>query len=318
MLRDVHDDLVRAGVLEPIALGGAEEAAFVDCDLASLAENRLGERGSPFALEPDRRARWITLATTDRLLLPCERVLTRCYWLLHDGARAGTLSLSSSPEAGSHAYVASLYTMPWLRGRGIGRRALERVRDALGARGLGLSLDTCWSWQATVRFYVGIGMWLRSWKRGLTFVWDADTPSAEVAIEGARATLAVTVGGRSVELVRAERRGDALVMLDVEDHGALRLDARFGDAWSTLAVALALQGWPLVRSADDWRRSCWAEAGAPEGLAHKISIWEAWDRKQSWKVDTPRIPGLEYPTWTELQARWREESEGLGLPLAPR
>ncbi len=65
-----------------------------------------------------------------------------------------------------------------------------------------------------------------------------------------------------------------------------------------------MQGWPLVRSPDAWEHGHWADAGPPEALAYKITIWEAWDRKRGFHVDAPRIPGLEYPTWDEFGARW--------------
>ncbi|HEX4935896.1 MAG TPA: hypothetical protein VFV33_22100, partial [Gemmatimonadaceae bacterium] len=47
-----------------------------------------------------------------------------------------------------------------------------------------------------------------------------------------------------------------------------------------------------------------ADGGAPEALANKIVQWEAFDRAQGWHVDQPRIPGLAYPTWDDLEARW--------------
>ena len=67
---------------------------------------------------------------------------------------------------------------------------------------------------------------------------------------------------------------------------------------STLALGLALHGWPLVRSREDWRRSYFADAGAPESLAYRIAIpWEAWAKSHGWRVETPRIPGFDHPTW---------------------
>jgi hypothetical protein len=45
-----------------------------------------------------------------------------------------------------------------------------------------------------------------------------------------------------------------------------------------------------------------------------IILWEAWSHAHGWAVDTPRIPGLRYPTWAELQARWA----GQHAELEPR
>ena len=58
---------------------------------------------------------------------------------------------------------------------------------------------------------------------------------------------------------------------------------------------LALAGWPLIRSAETWeQRHNWSDAGQPEGLAYKIEIFEAVDRRRGFDVRTPRIPGLLY------------------------
>ena len=97
-------------------------------------------------------------------------------------------------------------------------------------------------------------------------------------------------------------------MLELEEPPReLAKEQRIGEAYwhatSTLSLALALHGWPLVRSREEWERSYFADAGPPEALAYKITIWEAWDRKHGRVVSTPRIPGLEYPTWDELEAR---------------
>ena len=45
----------------------------------------------------------------------------------------------------------------------------------------------------------------------------------------------------------------------------------------------------------------WGDAGLPEGLAYKITIFEAYARHLGLLVDTPRIPGLVYPGWQDLQ-----------------
>ncbi len=43
----VHEDLLRAGLCAPVEIGGAEERLWLDCDLASLAEGRLGDPTDP-------------------------------------------------------------------------------------------------------------------------------------------------------------------------------------------------------------------------------------------------------------------------------
>jgi GNAT superfamily N-acetyltransferase len=49
--------------------------------------------------------------------------------------------------------------------------------------------------------------------------------------------------------------------------------------------------------------TCWTWQAARR-LTHRIAVWEAWGRKQGYRVETPKIPGLEYPSWEELTRRW--------------
>jgi len=66
---------------------------------------------------------------------------------------------------------------------------------------------------------------------------------------------------------------------------------------------LALRGWPLLRSDEEWQAQLaqgFSDSGGPEGLAFRIQRYEAWANKHGWRVDTPRIPGLDYPTWDDL------------------
>lgn len=39
-----------------------------------------------------------------------------------------------------------------------------------------------------------------------------------------------------------------------------------------------------------------------EALAERIVTWEAWAADRGWHIATPRIPGLQYRTWSELEA----------------
>jgi hypothetical protein len=179
----------------------------------------------------------------------------------------------------------------------------------LGKHNLGLRLATKWSWQRTVKFYVKLGLWVYMWKRNLDFIWDPETPAPHIEIGPETAALSVPLGNSHVTLLRAYRRGDRLRLKDAP--AEIEEEKRIGEAYwlatSTLSLALALEGWPLVRSRAEWRRSYYADAGAPEALAYNITIWEAWEKHMGWIVDTPRIPGLEYPTWEEFQARWKKE-----------
>jgi GNAT superfamily N-acetyltransferase len=307
-----HERLTAAGLVAPVELGGRDERLWLDCDLASLAENRLGDRTDPHALDERRRAEWTLRATSESVGTLEERSeYERAYWLLEDGRRVGTVAVASAAWGKRTLRISSLYVFPEARSRGVGGRALERLRRAIADMGFGMRLETNWSWQRTVRFYVRMGMWVALWKRELEFSWSAERPAPIIEVGEREATLAVHYGTTARVVVRARRSAEALELEGPARE--LERDEHISDAYwlatSTLALSLALAGWPLVRSAAAWRDSRFCDLGAPEALAYKISIWEAWDRKHGWQLATPRIPGLSYPTWDELEARWKAQRE---------
>ncbi len=313
-IADVERELAAAGVIEPLALGGRGEATWADLDLASFAENRLGDETDPRTLDHRRRADWIERAVDEPPLRPSRRAeLDTCHWLLDRGERAGTIALASSLQGGRFVRVSSLYVLPVHRGRSIAIGTLRRLRDALGKRDLGLKLSTCWSWQRAVRFYVRAGLWVHMWKRDLEFRWDALVPPPLVEVGAGKATLRVEHHSRRVTLCDATRAGSRLAFRERAAHpkGDPLIDDLSWEAPSTLAIALALAGWPLVRSQEAWEKYRASDAMAPESLADKIVIWEAWDRKHGWRVDAPRIAGLAYLAWDELEARWKAHEAGV-------
>jgi len=309
----VHARLVAQGVVAPVALGGQDELRWSDCDLASLAENRLGDRADPRTLDEARRRDWLARATTEgRWWQPSERTYEVCYWLLEDGARIGTIALASSSLGNTLLNIASFYLFPSERGRGAGSRALTKVREALAEDGFGMRLDTSWCWQHAVHFYVRLGMWVHMWKRQLCFRWSSGEPPPRLEVHGDEANLSVELAGRRTTLRRARRDGDRLVWVDVAtEHEDEALASLAWQADSSFALGLALHGWPLVRSAEQWEQCHWADAGPPEALAYKITVWEAFDRHKGWRVATPRIPALDYPSWEQYQARWQAEIDAL-------
>jgi GNAT superfamily N-acetyltransferase len=305
----MHDQLVRGGLLRPIALG-AEEQDWMDCELAAFAEHRLGDRTCPRELDPTRRETWRTRATDEPLWAPSLRIeLERCFWILEGGRRVGTVALATSRLGGKSARLSSLYVYPVHRGRGIGRRAVERIRDQLHDHGTVLRLETDWTWQPALRLYLRIGLTVHGWKRAVEFRSNPTGTPPEVVFDGSRATVTTKGPGDRPLVVEAERDGDRLVL-----RGAVGPSEPI--AWaglSTLAVTLALQGWPLIRSPEHWERSRGSDLGPPEALAYKITIWEAWARKHGWRVDTRPVPGLEYPSWEALEARWQEAEQAYHL-----
>jgi GNAT superfamily N-acetyltransferase len=289
--------LVAAGAFEPLALGGADEQLWFDCELASLAENRLGEIADASALDSARRAAWIARATSEPLSPPRRREFERFFWLLDQGTRVGTIAVATFLLGARLVRVASLYVLPAHRGRAHGHAALLRLRDALGRRGLGVRLDTHWTWTRAVRLYLRMGLWVGGWKRELAFRWPIGAPPPVVEVGDAMAHLSIVRDGNTVVLARAARDGDRLVL----DGEHIRDEPLAWEAVSTPVVELALRGWPLIRSADAWDRLRWSDAVVPESLALRITRWEAWHRAPGWLVPTPRIPGLRYPTWDEIE-----------------
>lgn len=311
----VHDALVRSGTIAAVDVHGPEARVFLDHDLASLAENQLGELGDPRHLGAETRARWSATATSEpESSLAGRSRRETAYWLLDGSERVGTVALATGSLGSPTLRLSSLYVLPDRRRRGIALRLLERLRAALLDEDLDLRLETSWTWQRTVAFYLRHGFWVRMWKRELDLILQPAAPAPEIVVGESEAILAVTTGGERVVLARARRRGEALE-LDEVDPTTFADRAVHEAAWhatGTLALAIALRGWPLVRSGEAWERCHWADAGPPEALASRIAIWEAWALHRGFRVQTPRIPGLEYPSWEAFQARWRRADEDAG------
>ncbi|MBI2898235.1 MAG: GNAT family N-acetyltransferase [Deltaproteobacteria bacterium] len=298
-------ELVGRGAMEPVRRSRVDQSLWVACDHASCAENRLGDTTDPRAADETLLARWRAEAADEPLPPPVKRIYERCFWILDRGERCGTVALARSTLGGDLVRLASLYVFPTERGRGLGRAILGRIRAALARHGLGIRLETNWTWQKVARWYLRVGLWLGHWKRSLNYRWYPDVPAPIIAVGDREATFSVEHDGRPIVLVRARRDGDRLILDDTappEPFAELRWDAL-----TTLSLALAFRGWPLIRSKEQWDKSYWADACAPEALAYQISVWEAWAHKRGWLVDTPRVPGLEYPSWETFQERWKAE-----------
>lgn len=313
----VERELFARDELAPLHLGGADERAWIDCDLASLAENRIGDITSPDALTDDHRAHWLARATTEPPWAPSDRLgFQRTYWLRSRGHRVGTLALATGAAHGQWIRASSLYVLPRHRRQGTASTMLRQLRDRLGHYGLVLGLDTSWTWQPVVRMYLRMGAWVHVWKRELTLFFDASLPTPIVELQGDRATLHVELDGMRLQLHQARRQGDRLLWEPSPSEHPEAEDLRWRSS-STFALALALHGWPLVRSQADWDRNHFADAGPPEALASRIMQWEARAHHHGWRVPTPRIPGLRYPSWEELEARWALETLGLISARSP-
>lgn len=314
-LEPFYDELLRSAVIAPIGPNDDEQQMFIDFELASLAEHRLGDTADPRHLDADRRSDWLARAIHEDsvFIFPKKHRYQTCFWLLDAGQRVGTIAFAP-PMGNSSAKVHSFYLLPEARGQGLGSRIMTTVMQALAKQGFSLRLNTDWTWHRTIRFYRKLGFWVYMWKRELDLIWTSECPPAHVHVGNDEASLSVSLGDSELTIVQARRHGDRL---EIEEVSATELrDERVGEAcyyaMSTLALELAMKGWPLIRSLEKWDDTRYADAGPPEALAYKITIWEARERARGWSIDTPRIPGLEYPTWEEFQSRWakaREEFE---------
>ena len=97
---------------------------------------------------------------------------------IRDGdKRVGTLAVATSILGSRTLRLSSLYVRPAERGHGHAKRALSEAYAAATEAGLsGIRFSTEWSWQAAVRFYLGLGAWVWGWKRSLDFVMRKELP----------------------------------------------------------------------------------------------------------------------------------------------
>lgn len=303
--------LTSTGSLEPVPDDPTQIALWLDHDLASLAENRLGELVVAERLGDDQRADLIQRAAEGRPLTTPRRDLLTPFWIVHRGEHIGTVAVSVPTPGGRTVELASLYVRPDARRRGLASATLRTVYGAAVSAGLaGIRLETNWCWQPAVHLYLANHMWVYGWKRELVFVWWPEVPPWDLDLAGDEACLAILDQGtsRRTPLISARRDGQSLRWQAVDDTatGPAPRDMTWL-APGTLAVALAVRGWPLIGSADEWSaqlRRGGSDLGGPAELAWKIRVWEAWARHSGWRVDTARIPGLDYPSWDEIEREW--------------
>ncbi|MGW3287874.1 GNAT family N-acetyltransferase [Streptomyces sp. NPDC001002] len=306
----VHQRLATCPLLHPVAFG--EGRRFGLWDLASLAEGALGE-----CVDPDS----LTVTSEKRLRLGLgaagrehryDDTLCRRYWILPpDGNRGpvGTIAVGTLSLGGGALRVSSLYVHPVARRHGLATAALNTVYEACRAEGLhGFRLDSYWTWQRSVRFYLTRGLWLTSWKHALGFARLSYLPRYEVheAADGSLTFLVAGVAGDdgpSTTSTEPEEMNTLLV--GSTDGHRLRLhktDAyrRLSErrstlelyALSTLALHLAVRGRPLVRGEKEWAKATgWCDIGEPEGLAYKIGVFEQVAREDGWRVESPYDDG---------------------------
>ena len=300
-LAEALGQLRRERLLAPlVATDAAQRALWTACDLASMVEGAFGERIDATALDRSSRASWLarlggSYGAPD---VAREDLLGPRFWLLDDaGARAGTVQAPIRLLGSRFLPIYSLYVLPERRGRGIATRFLQRTFELVCAAGLeGIRIGTYWTWQRSLRFYLERRFWVFGWKHDVSFVRDRQLPEWRIHRTDEEVRFAIAGAGGWTDLWRARRRGEGLVLDETPALAEMREAQRSGveiHGCATLALALAVEGWPLIRSAQAWaRRYGSSDVGGPEGLAYKIGVFEAIARESGWVVRTPRIPGL--------------------------
>lgn len=288
--------LVAEGVIEPLSTDAEETRRWLLWELASLVEGHLHLQLDVTGLSEEERLVYECRVSFDgRPFKSPHGGYSVPFWLLAGGRRVGTIAIATMYWGGSLISISSLYVEPAERRRNVARHALEAVyRAALASGAGGIRLDTHWTWQPAVRFYVRIGMWLWMWKHDLVLTWQPDLPAYRVEIGESEARFLIQQDDQWRLMVTARNLGERLGWEESGDLARQPLELSHCVP-GTFALHLALAGWPLIRSEETWEhRHSWSDAGDPEGLAYKIEIFEAVFRQGGLEIRTPRIPGLEY------------------------
>ncbi|MGW3043562.1 GNAT family N-acetyltransferase [Kitasatospora sp. NPDC001159] len=276
------------------AAGEGEERRFALWDLASLVEGELGEVVDPDTLTAQAERGWRARLGESGREWPGGELYRRRYWIRDDRAEVvGTVAVDNWTRGPSQLAVSSLYVRPEARGRGLAAAALDEVYAAATAEGLpGFRLEAHWTWQPAVRYYLRRGLWVVGWKRSLSLARMPQLPLHRVREEAGRLLLLVADRQRGwVPILAAGREGRWLRLDETADY-------RGCDGWvheyarSTLALHLALAGWPMVRGPQWWAEAWrWSDAGEPEGLAFKIEQFEQAARTRAGRaVVSPNRP----------------------------
>ncbi|WP_055525967.1 GNAT family N-acetyltransferase [Streptomyces graminilatus] len=298
----VHERLSACPGLRPVA--PAEAQRFALWDLASLAEGALGECADPDSITASHEKRLrLRLGASGREYEHNDDDCRR-YWIRdpaedEEAWRArgplGTVAVDTWPSGVGSLRVSSLYVHPVARRRGLASSTLDTLYEACRAEGLhGFRLDTCWTWQRSVRYYLNRGLWVTSWKDALGLARLSYLPRYEVRQNEGELTFLVAdpdacVPGVMVPLLVADAVNGRLRLRESEQYARTRdeLNAVRHYARSTLALHLAVRGLPLVRGEEEWAEAAagrWCDIGDPEGLARKIEAFEQVARDDGWRL----------------------------------
>ncbi|WP_459650846.1 GNAT family N-acetyltransferase [Kitasatospora sp. Ki12] len=301
------------------AVGDGGERRFALWDLASLVEGELGELMDPDGLTAPAERDWRERLGESGREWPGGELYRRRYWIQDgDGAVVGTVAVDNWTKGPGQLAVSSLYVSPAARGRGLAAGALDEVYAAAAAEGLpGFRLEAHWTWRPAVDYYLRRGLWVVGWKRALSLARMPQLPSYRVREED----------GRLLLLVADRLHGWVPILAAGQEGRWLRLDEtadyRGVDGWvheyarSTLALHLALAGFPLVRGPQWWAEAWrWSDAGEPEGLAYRIEEFERAARRPPSSPHRP-VPVPAPQPLPQSPPRCSAQSSGQSLPRSP-
>ncbi|GKQ38180.1 hypothetical protein ALMP_47140 [Streptomyces sp. A012304] len=290
----VHERLTACPRLRPVGFG--EGRRFGLWELASLIEGAQGTCVDPDSLTVATERQWrLRLGASGREQRHGDDHRRR-YWICPPGSPRdplGTVAVDTWSLGAGALHVSSLYVHPVARRAGLASAALDTVYEACRAEGLsGFRLETYWTWQPTVRYYLARGLWVTSWKHTLGLARLSYLPRYEVRENVGEEVVFLTAGpeGDMVPLLVAGSDGGRLRLRETpqyrragDDRDAVRVYAL-----STLALHLAVRGRPLVRGEEEWARAHrWCDIGEPEGLAYRIGVFERVARDGGWRVESP-------------------------------
>lgn len=309
---EIYEGVLNFGSFFPLNEKNLDEVErWRGLELSIFIENREMESPNPLEFTQEDQKNWAekVLTVEERALFVSEKhwKFYKHYWVGKVENPLGIFSISLSASSYSCLPVWSLYILPEYRKRGIAEQVLGVLQDAallFGFQGIRLTSD--WTWQVPVRFYLKKKFWLHNWKHDLVFVKMKDMPKHRIVKQKEHLRFDLEEKRWWKPLLIAKRQEDdwlswkeTLFGLKIKDKNP----TLFHLSQNTFALALAIQGWPLIRNEEMWaKRKNHSDCGEVEGLAHKIPIFEAISHNDGFSsFQAPRIPRLEYPNYNENQ-----------------
>jgi len=276
------------------------------CDLCIYVEHRLGKILDPRLLKEAEILQLEQEALTqyDCLSNPCKQEsYSLPFWIRYHKEIVGIVKLDTLPVHGPKIiYIWNLYLFPEHRRQDIGHQLLDNLYELAIAHGFaGIRVKTEWMYQSAVQFYLDIGLWVIGWKHNLDFGRLPDLPSYRFELQNKQALFWVnSPDSEKYQLFYTAHNKDGYLVL--EEQALVDEDYMLEHcALCTFSLCLAQNGFPLVASQAEWEEEMgWCDGAMPVCLAYKIEVWEAYERKQGFLVNTPKIPGLQYRKWDEL------------------